>query len=106
MRRLVRPRVFNNARTASRNLDLPPAIGRSPSHPQPVYCMGGFRPVYGGNTASISASAGPPGRVVIRLSDSAGVSHIGRKSKRVGCLLIGSTVQNSYAPRITILNRR
>ena len=39
-RRLVRSRVFNNARTATRNLDLLPAIGRSPSHPQPVYCMG------------------------------------------------------------------
>ena len=32
-RRRARLRVFNNARTATRNLDLPLAIGRSPSHP-------------------------------------------------------------------------
>jgi len=54
-RRRVRRRVFSNARTATRNLDLPLAIGRSPSHPQPVYCIGGFRRVYGGNTAGFSS---------------------------------------------------
>src|SRR5215471_3662525 len=53
MRRLACSRLFNNARTATRNLDLLPAIGKSPSHPQPVYCMGGFRPVYGGNTGGL-----------------------------------------------------
>ena len=61
MRRLVRSRVFNNARTATRNLDLLPPIGRSPFHPQHVYCIGGFRPVYGGNMAGFSASAGYAG---------------------------------------------
>ena len=30
IRRLFRARVFNNARTATRNLDLPPAIGVTP----------------------------------------------------------------------------
>jgi hypothetical protein len=56
-RRRVRSRVFNNARTASRNRDLPLAM-ESPLTHQPVYCIGGFRPVYGGNTAGFSASVG------------------------------------------------
>jgi hypothetical protein len=51
MRRLVRSRLFNNARTATRNLDLPLAMEGPHLTHKPVYCMGGFRPVYGGNTA-------------------------------------------------------
>ena len=50
MRRLVRSRFFNNVRTATRNLDLPLAMEGPLTH-QPVYCIDGFRPVYGGNTA-------------------------------------------------------
>ena len=53
MRRLVRPRVFNSVRTATRNLDLPPAIGRSPSLPSSSYCTGGFWPVHGGHSGGL-----------------------------------------------------
>ena len=53
MRRLVRPRVFNSARTATRNLDLPPAIGGSPSLPSSSYCTGGFWPVHGGHSGGL-----------------------------------------------------
>jgi hypothetical protein len=50
IRRLVRGRVFNNVRTATRNLDLPLAMEGPHFTHQPVYCIDGFRPVYGGNT--------------------------------------------------------
>ena len=49
------PRVFNNARTATRNLDLPLAMEDPHLTHQPVYCIGGFRPVHGGNTAGFSS---------------------------------------------------
>jgi len=55
MRRLARSRVFNNARTASRNRDLPLAMEDPHLTHQPVYCIGGFRPVHGGNTAGFSS---------------------------------------------------
>jgi len=55
MRRLVRSRVFNSARTATRNRDLPLAMEDPHLTHQPVYCIGGFRPVYGGNTAGFSS---------------------------------------------------
>ena len=42
IRRLVRSRVFNNARTATRNLDLPLAMEGPHLTHQPVYCIGGF----------------------------------------------------------------
>src|SRR3974390_975552 len=51
-RRLVRSRVFNNARIATRNLDLPLAIDVTPSLPSSSYCTGGFWPVHGGHTAA------------------------------------------------------
>jgi len=51
-RRLVRPRVFNNARTASRNRDL--AIRAPLSSPAASYCIGGFWPVHGGNNGRLS----------------------------------------------------
>ena len=49
MRRLVRSRVFNNARTATRNLDLPLAIG-DPIATQlsPSMCAGHFENSYCG----------------------------------------------------------
>src|SRR6516162_10012152 len=53
MRRLVRSRVFNNPRTATRNLDLPLAMEGPHLTHKPVYCIGGFRPVYGGNTSGL-----------------------------------------------------
>jgi len=55
--RRVRLRVFNNARTAIRNLDLPLAIGVTPSLPSSSYCTGGFWPVHGGHSGGFS----PPG---------------------------------------------
>jgi len=58
IRRLIL-RDFNNVRTATRNLDLPLAIEGPHLTHKPVYCIGGFRPVYGGNTAVLFlASAG------------------------------------------------
>jgi hypothetical protein len=62
MRRLVRSRVFNNARTATRNRDLPLAMEGPHLTHKPVYRIGGFQPVYGGNTAVLFlASAGYAG---------------------------------------------
>jgi hypothetical protein len=55
MRRLVRSRVVNNARTATRNFDLPLAMEGPHLNPQPVYCTDGFRPAYGSNTAGTPA---------------------------------------------------
>src|SRR6516165_8210428 len=49
IRRLVRSRFFNNARTATRNLDLPLAIGDPHPRPSSSYCIGGFWPVHGGH---------------------------------------------------------
>jgi hypothetical protein len=42
IRRLVRSRVFNNARTATRNLDLPLAMETPHLTHKPVYSIGGF----------------------------------------------------------------
>ena len=59
IRRLVRSRLFNNARTASRNRDL--AI-RAPQSPAASYSMGGFWPVHGGHNGGLFlASAGSAG---------------------------------------------
>jgi hypothetical protein len=49
MRRLVRSRVFNNVRTATRNLDLLPATSTPILFPSSSYCIGGFWPVHGGH---------------------------------------------------------
>ena len=59
IRRLVRSRFFNNARTATRNLDLPLAIGDPHPRPSSSYCIGGFWPVHGGHNGRLFlASAG------------------------------------------------
>jgi hypothetical protein len=52
IRRLVRWRVFNSARTATRNLDLPLAIGVTPPLPSSSYRIGRFWPGHGGHTAA------------------------------------------------------
>jgi len=52
IRRLVRSRFFNNARTATRNLDLPLAIA-TPSLHSSSYCIGGFWPVHGGHNGGL-----------------------------------------------------
>ena len=58
-RRRVRRRVLSNARTATRNLDLPLAIGAPHLIPSPSYCIGGFWPVHGGHNGGLFlASAG------------------------------------------------
>jgi hypothetical protein len=80
IRRLVRSRLFNNARTATRNLDLPLAMEGPHLTHKPVYCIGGFRPVYGGNTGGLFCIRRSTGRVVIRSIDSAAIFHVGRKS--------------------------
>ena len=69
MRRLVRPRVFNNARTASRNGDL--AIRDLHPRPGSSYRISGFWPVHGGHNGGLFlASTGQPASL-IRPSDSA-----------------------------------
>jgi hypothetical protein len=50
---LVRSHVFNNVRTADRNLDLPLAIGDPHLIPSPSYCIGGFWPVHGGHSSGL-----------------------------------------------------
>ena len=61
IRRLVRSRFFNNARTATRNLDLPLAIWRPPSLHSSSYRTGGFWPVHGGHNGRLFlASADAP----------------------------------------------
>ena len=54
IRRLVRSRLFNNARTASRNRDL--AIRAPISHQAFPNCMDGFGPVYGGHNGGLFAT--------------------------------------------------
>ena len=53
IRRLVPSRFFNNARTATRNLDLPLAIGDPHPRPSSSYCIGGFWPVHGGHNGRL-----------------------------------------------------
>jgi hypothetical protein len=60
IRRLVRSRVFSNARTAIRNGDL--AIRDLHPRPGSSYRISGFGPVHGGHNGGLFlASAGPPG---------------------------------------------
>ena len=75
IRRLVRSRFFNNARTATRNLDLPLAIGDPPPRPSSSYCIGGFWPVHGGHNGRLFlSSADAPAAFLIgqRFSDRRG----------------------------------
>jgi hypothetical protein len=60
--RRVRLRVFTNVRTATRNLDLPPAIRESPIACQPFPLpagIGGLGLVRGGNMAGFFSVATP-----------------------------------------------
>ena len=71
IRRLVRWRVFNNDRTATRNLDLPLAIGDS-SLPSSSYCIVRFWPVHGGHSGGLFLPpAGPPAGFWSRLGPEA-----------------------------------
>ena len=62
IRRLFRARAFNNARTATRNLDLPPAIGATPiSSPALPTAYGDSGQCVAATRRLFLESAGPPG---------------------------------------------